>query len=753
MSGRASGPAALLLLLAASAASVAGCTQSRVAASPSSSAADGRVPDGPAPCADLFGGSGPVGRTSGLYCLPLLAAPGFEAGPAFVELRLPASPFGIAVTSSGHQRYDLTLITESLPEPQSLGAFTRYAAWLAPMTLAEFLPLGDVVDGELQLGESSLNQFLVLISAEGPHEEAEHAPGGRPGPRGPVVLRGQSPSARLRRPDLLDFLLGASDQEAQARHVHGDARADTAAAGGETWPTPPMPPGLTMLPALMQLSPKATPYRLRSSDYPIPPARPRQLVRLADGDTLRLEAAPLTKKIRGRELVMLGFNGQIPGPLIEVDRQATVIVNLVNHTRWPATVHWHGVRLENRYDGVPGVTQDPVPPGGSFIYKIHFPDAGIYWYHPHHREDVLQDLGLYGNMLVRSERAEYYGPANREEVLMLDDLLIGGDGLFPYGREEATHSLMGRFGNLLLINGEPEYSLRVDRGEVVRFFFTNASNTRTFNLSVPGAALKVVGSDVGNFEHEEWVESVVIAPAERYVVHARFDDPGSYSVLNRVQGIDHIGGRFLAQTDTLGTVEVRMTRAEPDLSDVFRELRTDSAAVREIDRYRHLMDRPVDHELLLTMETRDLPFVVQRLIQLDSVWFPPVEWSGTMPMMNLASTPSQVAWTLRDAATGLENLDIDWQFEVGDVVKIRITNRRDVLHGMQHPIHLHGQRFLVLSVGGVPNENLVWKDTMLLPVGTSADILLELSNPGQWMLHCHIAEHLESGMKTVFTVH
>jgi FtsP/CotA-like multicopper oxidase with cupredoxin domain len=249
------------------------------------------------------------------------------------------------------------------------------------------------------------------------------------------------------------------------------------------------------------------------------------------------------------------------------------------------------------------------------------------------------------------------------------------------------------------------------------------------------------------------VPGVVIAPAERYVVHARFDEPGSSVLLNRVQGVDHLGGRFLAETDTLGTVEVGSVHVEPDLSDAFRELRTDSASVREIDQYRHHMDRPVDHELLLTMEARNLPFVVQRLMQLDSVWFSPVEWSGTMPMMNLASTPSQVAWTLRDAATGRENLDIDWQFEIGDVVKIRITNRRDVIHAMQHPIHLHGQRFLVLSVGGVPNENLVWKDTMLLPVGVSADILLELSNPGRWMLHCHIAEHLESGMKMVFTVH
>jgi FtsP/CotA-like multicopper oxidase with cupredoxin domain len=71
---------------------------------------------------------------------------------------------------------------------------------------------------------------------------------------------------------------------------------------------------------------------------------------------------------------------------------------------------------------------------------------------------------------------------------------------------------------------------------------------------------------------------------------------------------------------------------------------------------------------------------------------------------------------------------------------------------MHHPIHLHGQRFLVLAQGGTRNDNLAWKDTLLLPTGDAAEILVEMSNPGLWMLHCHISEHLEAGMKTVLTV-
>jgi FtsP/CotA-like multicopper oxidase with cupredoxin domain len=139
-------------------------------------------------------------------------------------------------------------------------------------------------------------------------------------------------------------------------------------------------------------------------------------------------------------------------------------------------------------------------------------------------------------------------------------------------------------------------------------------------------------------------------------------------------------------------------------------------------------------------------------MQLDSIYFPPVEWSGTMPMMNWASTGRQVRWILRDPETGRENMDIDWRFRRDQPFRIRLVNQRESVHAMQHPIHFHGQRFLVLAVNGVPNENLAWKDTVLLPAADVVEILVELSNPGRWMLHCHIAEHLEAGMHTVITV-
>ncbi|MGH9175849.1 MAG: multicopper oxidase family protein, partial [Vicinamibacterales bacterium] len=350
-------------------------------------------------------------------------------------------------------------------------------------------------------------------------------------------------------------------------------------------------------------------------------------------------------------------------------------------------------------------------------------------------------LGLYGNLLVRARDPEFFGPANREEVLMLDDLLVADTGLVGYGQDSPTHALMGRFGNVLLVNGEPTWDLRVRRGEVVRLFLTNVSSTRVFNLSFQGEVrMKVVASDLGRYEREAWVENVTIAPAERYVIDVRFEEAGEVSLVNRVRAIDHIMARFFEESDTLGTVHVSPDPASPDHAVPFARLRPNPGVTAEIDPYRKYFGRPVDHELLFTLRAGELPFPLRPLLNFESVYRNPVEWSGTMPEMDWVVTGKTAQWVVRDQATGRENMEIDWRFRLGEVVKLRLVNDRRALHAMQHPIHIHGQRFLVVSVNGVANEHLVWKDTVLLPTGFVAEVLLELSNPGKWMLHCHIAE-------------
>jgi suppressor of ftsI len=211
-------------------------------------------------------------------------------------------------------------------------------------------------------------------------------------------------------------------------------------------------------------------------------------------------------------------------------------------------------------------------------------------------------------------------------------------------------------------------------------------------------------------------------------------------------------GVYVGMVDTLGVVDVAATAASPDYAEAFGRLREHERVIGDVARYRRHFTRAPDYDLELRMDKGTIPFQITQLMRLDSLFFNPVEWAGTMPMMDWLPTTRDMRWVLRDARTGAENNNIAWQFRVGDFVRIRIRNERHGLHAMQHPIHFHGQRFLVISANGVPVRNHVWKDTILVPVGTSTEILLEATNPGRWMAHCHIAEHLEAGMQMVFTV-
>jgi hypothetical protein len=208
-------------------------------------------------------------------------------------------------------------------------------------------------------------------------------------------------------------------------------------------------------------------------------------------------------------------------------------------------------------------------------------------------------------------------------------------------------------------------------------------------------------------------------------------------------------GRFFDAVDTLGVVVVMAGPAAPGRW-------RDSTPGRGADEVRALaranVGQPPQHTLELSARFTGLPFVSEQLMRLDSIYFNPVEWEGTMPGMNQATTGAQAHWVLKDPATGAENMDVHWTFQRGDLVRLRLVGVRNTLHGMHHPIHIHGQRFLVLAVNGTPNENPVWKDTVLLPAAGALDLLVDMSNPGTWMLHCHIAEHLQAGMMMHFDV-
>lgn len=476
---------------------------------------------------------------------------------------------------------------------------------------------------------------------------------------------------------------------------------------------------------------------------------PPQSVELKDGDTYELSVAPIRKKI-GQDIVpMLAYNGSVPGPVLRVKQGSNLTVTLVNRMDIATTLHPHGVRVDNAFDGVPDVTQKVVAPGESFAYRLHFSDPGVYWYHPHFRQDYTQDSGLYGAFVVEPNDRAYWSSVNREEVLMVDDALIDQGDPAPYSAKKVDHVLMGRFGNTMLVNGKTDYVLRTKKGEVVRLYVVNAANTRTFDLSIPGARIKLVGADNGKYERETFVDSVLLSPSERAIVEVLFDRPGRYPIAHRTPD----------RTYAMGTIEVSDQDAQPSFRADFATLRTNADTIATIDPFRAAFTRNPDKHVTLSMAMKERGHGMMRMgdhaMEGEMGMMESgrnIEWEDTMPMMNAGSTADSILWKMIDRETGRENMEISWAFKKGDTAKIRIFNDPKSPHPMQHPIHFHGQRFLVLATNDQRNENLAWKDTALVQTGDTVDILVDMSNPGTWMAHCHISEHPEAGMMMAFTV-
>jgi FtsP/CotA-like multicopper oxidase with cupredoxin domain len=562
----------------------------------------------------------------------------------------------------------------------------------------------------------------------------------------------------------------------------------------------------------------------------LPEAGRPEVLELADGDTLELRVGPVAKRLGDSVVRMLGYNGSIPGPTLKVQQGSEIIVQVTNHGDLDTTVHWHGLRLENRYDGVPHETQAPIPVGGEFTYRIQFPDAGLYWYHPHIREDYTQELGLYGNIVVVPAEPGYWPPTDRDLVLTVDDLLVEDGKVAPFSPTETSYAAMGRFGNVFLTGGDPELRLEAEAGEVVRLWLTNTANTRVFNVSVPGVPMKLVGGDSGRVEHEEFVESVVLAPSERAAVDVLFDRPGEFTLEHHTPDRTYrlatvaVAGGPVAST---AAEEFPVLRRAPELAAERQQL--DPWLAAPPDKVLALvaqMDDPAAmptgagpityacpmHPEVTSHEPGRCPKCGMKLLATAA---PPatayacpmhpevvsdqpgrcpkcgmkllaasglpaaadandhaamdhgphdhhdpgpgtadgIEWEDDMVEVNRLTTTATMHWKFLDRTSGADSPAIDWHFTVGERVKIRLVNEMDSDHPMHHPFHLHGAgRFLVLARDGVVEPNLVWKDTVLVRTGQVVDILFDVSNPGLWMAHCHIAEHMQSGMMFSFNV-
>jgi FtsP/CotA-like multicopper oxidase with cupredoxin domain len=442
-------------------------------------------------------------------------------------------------------------------------------------------------------------------------------------------------------------------------------------------------------------------------DAPVapPPGDPTALTRVTDvnpsPDVLEfdLEAAEATKVYGGNPPTRVwAYNGSVPGPLLEAKVGDRLIARFTNRLPEPTTIHWHGIRLPTGMDGSPMVTP-PISPGSGFRYEFTLKDAGLYWFHPHVRSDLQVQRGLYGALVVRSPEEPR---VDEERILVLDDVRLKADGsLAEYLDDEAK--MMGREGNTLLVNGVEAPELRFRPGALARLRLVNAANGRFFHLRIPGLTWRVIGGDGGFLPRPRDAERVLLAPGERLDLLVRLPrTAGTLDLWNepyeRGHESIHEPAKRVASLVLAGAPVVEELPMPEAFAEIERLPAKDASfALRFDERF------TPEGELLFTVNGEAHPDV------------PPV------------------------------------MVENGSIHGFDVFNDSD----MDHPFHLHGFFFQVLSRNGVPEppEALQNKDTILLPAKGSLRLVSRFDEPGMWMYHCHILEHAEHGMMGEIHVH
>ena len=456
-------------------------------------------------------------------------------------------------------------------------------------------------------------------------------------------------------------------------------------------PTPEEPTPEAPAPPVEALAPQVTGVAAATDTDPSPDVVEVSLV--AQESSLELLA--------GTQTPMWTFNGQLPGPLIEATVGDRVIVHFVNQLSEPTTIHWHGMRVPNEMDGTPR-TQDPVPPGGSFTYDFVVQDAGTFWYHPHIRSHVQVERGLYGVFVVHEAEPPAY---DAERIVFLDDILLLDNGFrqaFLMSHPEQMH---GRNGNVLLVNGKAvagDELLQLRRGSVERWRLLNAANARTAIIDLAGAEWRVIGSDGGLLPAKVDAEYLQIAPGDR---------------------VD---------------IEVRWNPTSPaDLG----ELRWWVPAV--VDGEVQLV--PI---VLQTIQSTGHPPLAPRQVELPTVTLP--DWPvADTPTLELQLDGANVGGTIQWMING-QTFDTAAPIEVGlgEVHTIDLVN----MTMQEHPFHLHGHFFQVVSRNGAPAPETGLEDTLFIGGQETVRVVVEFDNPGGWMAHCHILEHAALGMMTLIEV-
>jgi FtsP/CotA-like multicopper oxidase with cupredoxin domain len=427
-------------------------------------------------------------------------------------------------------------------------------------------------------------------------------------------------------------------------------------------------------------------------------AAPVGIVRTYDVDAAAAEL-PL---IDGGKLRVWAYNGRVPGPELRVRLGETLRVRFTNHLPEATTIHWHGVRVPNEMDGVPHVTQPPVEPGGSFVYEFTPKDAGTFWFHPHVRSSEQVERGLYGVLIVEDATPLPYA---RDVVWVLDDWLLDETRQI-FDRFNTPHDLMhdGRWGNVVTVNARTDTALVARGGERIRLRLLNASNGRIYAPDFGGLDPKIVAVDglylarpipLGRFE---------LAPGNRLDLDLTLPagaQSRSFSVVDRF---------YADRPNRLADIVVDGAAAGPIAA-------FPSPARARVPAWSAGLALPATKEFVLDAR-RGGHFGIEWTINNQA--FAGHEHHGP-PMLTL---------------------------ERGGWVRLRFVNASYRLH----PIHLHGMFFRLLARNGAPVDEPFFRDTVLIHSKETIDIGLVPLDAGKWMMHCHILEHAEAGMMTLFEV-
>lgn len=417
-----------------------------------------------------------------------------------------------------------------------------------------------------------------------------------------------------------------------------------------------------------------------------------------------LTAAPsVVPLFDGRPLEVWAYNGQVPGPTLRIRLGETLRVKFTNRLAHPTTVHWHGVRVPNGMDGVPGVTQPPVRPGETFVYEFTPKDAGTFWFHPHLRASEQVERGLFGVLIVEDAKPL---PYSREMVWVLDDWLLGKDGAISpqfNTRHDLAHD--GRWGNVITVNGDEQATFTARPGERIRLRLVNVANGRVFAPDFSGLDAKAIAVDGMSSAKPFDPNGFELAPGNRLDLDVTFPEAS--------------GGKQFVVSD-------RFTRS------VFRLASFD---VRGATAQAPAFPAPA---------TAHIP-----------------DWTGTEtvpPRLEFKLNarrggPFGIQWTLNGLAMdhdhgGAGEHGAPYTLPLARWSKVRFTNESSRLH----PMHLHGMFFKLLSRNGRPVSEPHWRDTVLVHARETVDVGVVPEDEGRWMAHCHILEHAESGMMTLIEV-